>query len=378
MDCLDVERSGIKAYWRGFLDRAIKQKIPLSGALELTRRCNLRCAHCYLGHGASRLVHPGEELGTDRWLSLIDEMTAAGCLTLLLTGGEPLLREDFTSIYRRARENGLLVVVFTNGTLVTEDLLRLFQKFPPVEVEVSLYGASATTFDRVTGMPGSYEQCMRGIKALLSNGIRVNLKTILMTLNHHELVDMENMARELGVGFRFDSAITPCLNGDDSPLELRVTPEEIVAREMEDTSRRERWRKHYEKCKDITLGNRLYGCSAGYTSFYVDASGRIQPCQMTGDLGFDLFDGSFLEGWKKITERIGDLKAEADFACRDCKTINLCGYCPAFFRLETGRADIRSEFLCRIGELRLSYIREKLTEGAKRERKSRADRKTTV
>jgi radical SAM protein with 4Fe4S-binding SPASM domain len=363
MKCKEPEWPRTKEYLEDFTAKTEKLKIPLSGSLELTHRCNLNCVHCYLGPQDSRQAHKGREIGTSRMLSLLDEITEAGCLNLLITGGEPLLREDFTIIYRYAKEKGLLVTVFTNGTIVTDEIIQLFRDLPPVEVEISIYGASAATYERITGIPGSYERCLRGVKSLLQNGTRVNLKTVLMTLNSHELYDMENIAKELDVKFRFDAAISPCLNGNGRPLSLRITPEEAIEKEMADPLKMERWGNFFKKFKDSTLGNDLYGCNAGLTAFHLDPFGRLMPCMMTMDIGSDISQTPFMTGWENIINRIKDRKAGADFACRGCKKINFCGYCPAFFRLENGREDICSEYLCRMGDLRLQYIHEHMSKG---------------
>lgn len=364
MTCPELEQSEDMLFWRGFTDRVKNRRVPLHGSLALTHRCNFNCVHCYLGVKEDRNVHSGTEIGTSRLLSLIDEITEAGCLYLVLTGGEPLLRSDFAVVYQRAREKGLLVTVFSNGTLVSDDLLRLFRKFPPVEVEITLYGASAETCERITGVADAYETCMRGIRALLENGTRVNLKTVLMTLNRHELNAMRDIARNFGVKFRFDAAITPCLNHNRVPLDFRVTAEEAVEHEMEDPAKVRRWVDFYEKNMGVTLGDYLYGCGAGMTAFHVDASGCLHPCLMTDDIGVDLSGSSFSEGWDDIGRRIRARKAGADFACRACRTLNFCGYCPAAFRLETGREDVPSDFLCRMGELRLQNIQKYMSKGA--------------
>jgi radical SAM protein with 4Fe4S-binding SPASM domain len=202
------------------------------------------------------------------------------------------------------------------------------------------------------------------VNSLLQSGIRVNLKTVLMTLNSHELNDMENIAEKFGVKFRFDAAISPCINGDGGPLSLRVSPEEAIEKEMADPLRVERWGRFFDKFKDCILGNDLYGCNAGLTAFHLDPFGRLMPCMMTLDIGCDISETPFTTGWTHITERIKDRKVPLDFACRDCKKINFCGYCPAFFKLENGREDIGSEYLCRMGDLRLQYINQHISKGA--------------
>jgi radical SAM protein with 4Fe4S-binding SPASM domain len=308
----------------------------------------------------------------------LDEITEAGCLNLLITGGEPLLREDFPEIYRHAKEKGLLVTVFSNGTLITGKVIELFRHYPPLEVEISLYGATAGTYEKITGVSGSFEKCMSGIKRLLDSNIKVNLKTILMTMNSHELFAMQHIAEGLGVRFRFDAAISPCITGDKSPLDLRVSPEEAIEKELSDPNRFRLWKKYFEGIRGRVLADNLYGCGAGVTGFHVDPSGSLQPCMMTLDIHHDLSDSGFLEGWNNITLRIKEKKAAAEFACRGCEKINLCGYCPAFFRLENGAEDVRSDYICKIGNLRYQYLTNHFQGGEDHDTEERKNLQTAL
>jgi radical SAM protein with 4Fe4S-binding SPASM domain len=302
-------------------------------------------------------------MGTAKILDIIDQVTDAGCLYLLLTGGEPLLRDDFPLIYRHAKERGLLVTVFSNGTLITEKVLTLFSDLPPHEVEISLYGATAATYERITGVRGFYEKCMSGIKLLADGKIKVNLKTILMTLNSDELFEMENIAKEFGARFRFDAAISPCIGGDKTPLAFRVSPAEAIEMEFSDHDRLRQWENFFEESKKNILLDALYGCGAGVTGFHISASGYLQPCVMTLDIQYDLSEISFLKGWNDMISQLRVKRAPPDFACRGCEKINLCGYCPAFFRLENGTEDVRSEYICEMGNLRYQRIMDHCSKG---------------
>ncbi|MFI5294156.1 MAG: radical SAM protein [Thermodesulfovibrionales bacterium] len=363
MQCHDTKWPDTGEYLEEFIAKAEQLHIPLAGSLELTHRCNLNCVHCYLGQQAKRQVLRDREMSAARIHTLIDEITEAGCLNLLITGGEPLLREDFPEIYRHAKGNGLLVTVFTNGTIIGEKTIELFCDLPPVEVEISVYGATEHVYESITSVHGSYKKCLLGIRGLLENGVRVNLKTILMTINRHEFTDMENMAKELGVRFRFDAAISPRMDGDNSPLGLRVPPEEAIEKEMSGAGKVESWKTFFEKFKDRTLGSGLYGCGAGLTAFHIDPFGHILPCMMALDMRYDISEAGFKEGWDNIMHRIRDKKTAADFACRGCVKINLCGYCPGFFRLENGLEDVPSEYICRMGGLRYEYIHDHAMKG---------------
>lgn len=362
MDCPQTIGTADRDYIVRFNEKVIEKRIPLFGTIDLTRQCNLNCVHCYLGNkddGVDKIFH---EINTEKWLQIVDEITEAGCLHLLITGGEPFLRRDFLRIYQHAIQNGLLVTVFSNGTSVTDSIIETFSDMPPQAVEISLYGATPDTFERITRVKGSYENCMKGINLLLDHGIRVALKTVLMSINLHEISEMENMAQDLGVKFRFDAALFPCLDGDPSPLDFRISPEEAVKAEMSNAERYHRWQSYYLRTRNLQHSSSLYICGAGSASFYIDPSAKMYPCLMTNSPEFDLVQGSFQKGWNNVIPRIHDKNTCID-QCSNCEKIALCGYCPAFFRLEKGDEEICSEYLCEMGKHRLEALCKSQTEG---------------
>lgn len=356
MDCTQTSWLSNKEYLQEFQKRTIQQRIPLSGSLGLTHRCNLRCVHCYLGPLETHLPYP--EMTTEQVVSLLDEATEAGCLSLLITGGEPLLRKDFSVIYRHAKLNGLLVTVFTNGTLISDEIVGLFSDLPPYTVEITLYGATAPTYEKITRVKGSYERCLAGIRQLLVHDVNVRLKTILMTLNRHEFAAMEDMAKANGVNFRFDAAIFPRLDGDKAPLRLRVHPKEAIEKEIRDEDTLREWKEFFKRFEGTPLSNKLYQCGTGRTSFHIDPYGRLQPCLMATSYQYDLLKGDFSTGWREVIPRIREKKVGAASTCKDCEIWMLCGYCPAFFELETGAEDVCSDYLCAMGHYRSQAISE--------------------
>jgi radical SAM protein with 4Fe4S-binding SPASM domain len=363
MQCHEYKWLSAEEYLEEFISKSEKLRVPLSGSFELTHRCNLKCVHCYLGPQSNGKALQNAEMSSDRVHSLLDEITEAGCLYLLITGGDPLLRDDFPELYRHAKMNGLLVTIFTNGTLVTDRIIELFRELPPFATEISIYGATAETYEKITRVPGSHKECLSGIERLIDNNIKLNLKTILMTLNRHELSAMEDIAKNFGVKFRFDAAISPRIDGNNSTLNFRVSPEEAIEKEFSTSEQLESWVKLFKKFKAYTLGDNLYGCGAGLTGFHINPYGYLQPCMMTFDIRYDISQCGFLTGWNHIITWIRDKKAGTNFTCRRCDKINLCGYCPDFFRLENGAADICSEYLCKMGNLRFQYINNHLSKG---------------
>ncbi|MBM4031479.1 MAG: radical SAM protein [Planctomycetes bacterium] len=374
MDCPRRDPLSDADFLRQFNRKATEQRVRLSGSIELTRRCNLRCVHCYLARAGSvarvsdaessapevratqRCSKAGRELSTAEWLSILDQGTEAGCLELLITGGEPLLRPDFATVYRHAKGLGLLVTVFTNGTLVTEELAALFADLPPRQIEITVYGATPDTYEAVTGVPGSFARCMTGLRRLLDARLPVDIKTILMTINRHEFSAMRQVAEGMGVKFRFDAAIFPRFDGDRAPLRLRVPPREAVAWEMANERIVAEWRGFVRRQGAIAPPKTLYQCGAGVTAFHVDASGSLRPCLMVAEPSCSLLDRGFREGWDTVIPRLHERMPKEGFACRACEKRALCGYCPAFFALENGAEDAGSDYLCALGRLRYAAL----------------------
>jgi MoaA/NifB/PqqE/SkfB family radical SAM enzyme len=336
-----------------FRSRAARDRIPLSATLELTRRCNFRCAHCYLGDQACQNESAHQELSSQAIKGSLSEWVESGCLYLTLTGGDPMLRPDFKDIYRHARELGMVVTVFCNGTLVTDEIISLFQELPPRKVEISIYGATPETAAAVTGVPLAYQRAWEGIRKLRAGGIRIGLKTLLLTTNQHEFKAMEQQAEELGVGFRHDAALFPCLNdGSKVPLLFRVTPEEAVTHDLATSDRRQMWREKIERTAAFPEDNQLYSCSAGLTTFHADPFGGLSPCLMAKRYRIPAQTRSFQEVWADELTQIRHRKRSRPGGSFSGKWRGACAHCPAFNQLETGDEEEESEYMKKTTRLR--------------------------
>ena len=333
--------------------------VPMTGGIALTHRCNLKCIHCYAGpdHGVSQKDEPS----TERWVKIIDEIVEAGCLFLLLTGGDPMVRSDFARIYRHAKESGMMVTVFTNGTLINDDILGLFEELPPHVVEISIYGATAETHDSITTIDGSFDRMIDAVEQLLERGIRLRLKSILMKPNLDEFEDIRSLVEEkYGLEFRMDAAIMPRLDGDMMPLELRVDPEVAVEHEMSDTSVLEKWAKVQKQSKQLSPSTKLYTCGAGVIGFHIDSEAHLLPCLLTTDVSFDLTEKSFAEGWRYIVGTMRGKLADKKLECHSCPNSVMCSWCPSYALLENGDANSKPEYLCELGWYRRKVLEENL------------------
>ena len=341
----------------GVKQRIGSRRVPLAGTIELTRRCNNHCRHCYNNLPASDQHALADELRADELIRILDEAAAAGCVWLLLTGGEIFLRPEFREIYSHAKQKGLLVTLFTNGTLITPELADFLATQRPFSIEITLYGATRKTYERVTGNPGSFGQCLRGIGHLRDRGLPLKFKATLSTLNRHETEAMKRFAeKDLGLPFRFDALLNARCDLSTGPLDVRLSPEAVVQLDLADPERAEALRDFARRRPGQGAGDKkgasLYPCGGGAHSFAIDPYGRLRACAISPGEGFDLRSGSFQEGWGRFLARLRERTIDRDTKCLMCTLLELCGMCPANGELECGDPQQPVDFLCRVAHLR--------------------------
>jgi radical SAM protein with 4Fe4S-binding SPASM domain len=331
-------------------------QLPLNATIEVTRRCPLVCAHCYnnlpMGDRKAQL----EELTCAEHCRILDEMAEAGCLWILYTGGEILARKDFLDIYTYARKKGFFITLYTNGTLITPQVADYLSTWRPFALEITLYGRTRETYERLTGIPGSYDRCMRGIELCLDRGLPLKLKTVAITLNKHEVWDMQRFAEELGVEFRFDSMMNPRIDCSQSPLAVRLKPEECVEFDLQDEKVMAEWKIFSDKfigpVHAPEKSDELYHCGGGIDSFAINPYGQMSICVLSQNDLYNLRAGSIRDGWEQFLHRVRQKKITRLTKCVKCELKAMCGMCPANGELENGDPEAPVDFLCRVAHMR--------------------------
>jgi radical SAM protein with 4Fe4S-binding SPASM domain len=335
----------------------VSQRIPLGGTIEVTRRCPHACVHCYNNLPLTDEEARRNELTYEEHCRVLDEITEAGCLWLLYTGGEIFARKDFLDIYAYSKQKGLIVTLFTNGALITPEIADFLVKWRPFAIEITLYGRTKETYERITGIPGSFERCMRGIHLLMDRGLPLELKTVVLTLNKHEVWDMKRFAeQDLGLEFKFDAMINARIDCSLSPLEVRLTPLEVVELDLRDPKRAEEWKKFAERLNGYQNPpehkNKLYQCGAGVISFAIDPYGKLNLCALSSGDKWDLRRGSFHQGWEVFLLEESRKKIKKNTKCWACEIKDMCGMCPANAELENENPEMPVDFLCQVAHLR--------------------------
>jgi radical SAM protein with 4Fe4S-binding SPASM domain len=168
---------------------------PVKTTLVITKQCNLDCRLCY---GNCRQRPPLPELSIDAWRSVIDDLAGNGVIWLYIEGGEPFLKENFVELLAENAPR-MFLMVRTNGTLIDEPLAYRLKQTDVGIILVDLWGATAATHDALTGVVGSYDRSIRGIKNLVAAGIETQMLFILNRRNVGELQAYTQLAASLGV-----------------------------------------------------------------------------------------------------------------------------------------------------------------------------------
>ena len=343
--------------------------------LEITARCNHDCRHCYINLPAGDQEARARELTLPEINAIADQAVALGAMWVLVSGGEPLLREDFPEIFLALKKKGLLVSVFTNATLIRDEHIALFRKYPPRDIEITVYGVTAETYERVTRRPGSFAAFTNGLNRLLENGARVRLKAMAIRSNFQELPAIAAFCRAHTKDyFRFDPQLHLRFDRDEGcNTEIRaerLTPEEIVALERADDERLSALQKGCDKLINegfTHIGcDHLFHCGAGNGSFNVSYDGKFRLCSSlwAPETMYDLRHGTLREAWEQFVLKVRDMRSQRREyleRCRRCTMINLCLWCPAHSWLETGEMDTPVEYFCQVARARAEAIQEKVS-----------------
>lgn len=340
--------------------RIAQLRIPISGGIELTNKCNFRCIHCYEANERDSWQTP---IQTERMLELIDQLESAGVLSVFLTGGEAMLHPDFRLIYEDLRDRGILVSILTNGTTITPNLCKLFVRKAPTMIDISIYGADNQVYQKITGVKDGFSRLKAGLDLLKLHKLPFQLKAILMKENVHQFDAMKRIADEYGVSFSFYGTIRPQNSGAINPVEHRLALEEYVNLELSEPRVKQFLEMKINQSKTRVLSPRQqegkkYLCRIAQNSFFITFDGQLNGCVRSRRTSFDLRNGSFLQGWKELENKLCNAIEDIPSKCATCDNIELCEFCPGEFEIETGSPSKPSDYHCQLAEMRKRKMEE--------------------
>lgn len=322
-------------FWQQIHASAKHRGIPLRVMFELTYRCNFKCRHCYVpesykNHG---------ELGTKEVFSVLEQLKEAGCFYLGFTGGEPFLRKDIFEILWHAKKCGFEIIIYTNGSLIDDNIAMELGRLRPNKVDITIPGMSKEAFEGVTGITGSRDKVFNAIDLLHKNRVELGFKTCLLKENENEIEEIEKFSASLGALHRLDNMLLPRLDGDRDPYlyrgRLRL-PE--AAREYEDPVPQEEI--YPEASKGQPKGaEELFKCGVGRSQVAITPLGELKMCLMidyprykilNSDEGTVKAEGRGLNSaWERLKDLVTSINPDENYKCNTCELRPYCKWCPA-------------------------------------------------
>src|SRR4030043_39015 len=335
-------------------------------AWEITRSCNLFCAHC---RSSSTSGTYEDELSIEECRRLIDQITEVGKPVVILSGGEPLLRSDLFQIAGYAVEKGLRVAMGTNGSLITEDVSVRLKAVPISRVAVSLDFPAADLQDKFRGQAGAFQAAVSGIARLRQAGIDVQINSTITKLNVQYLNELLALALKSGAVAFHPFMLVPTGRGkgletvEMSPQEYEQTLNWVYDKQKElgnsmffkptdapHYQRVMRQRSRADNLQVASLGKKpeteagneamssiTRGCLAGTSFCFISHRGSVQGCGYLDVEAGNIRDNSFGQIWTNATlfRKLRDLSSIKG-KCGICEYKMVCGGCRARAYESTG------------------------------------------
>lgn len=331
-------------------------KAPRIIAWEITRSCNLACAHCRAS--AQFEPYPGE-LTLDEVKATIDDICMITNPILILTGGEPLMRKDIWEIIDYAHEKGASPVVGTNGMLIDREVAQKLHDHGIPRISVSIDFPDAASHDAFRGEQGAFEKTVQGIKYAKEAGVGVQINTTVTKLNYQKLEEMHELALSLNVDAFHLFLLVPTGRGEDL-RDVELTSEEYEsaltwAHERQKTSplhfkptdAPQYYRIVHQKAvesgskisaEDYGLDAMTRGCLGGITFVFISHTGDVQPCgyfnMQLGNVKEKPFSNIFLHS--PVFNDLRNFSTQLTGKCGLCEYKAVCGGCRARALAETG------------------------------------------
>ena len=341
-------------------------RIPLDGMLDLTYRCNNHCLHCWLWESSDDSILR-KELTFAEIRHVVDQARQLGCQAWKISGGEPMLREDFSEIFDYITHKATHYSLNTNGTLITPQIARLLTR--KGRKMVAIYGATAQVHDQVTRNPGSFEAVMRGLSYLQEAGAQFEIQVIPMRANIHQYEQMLALAQGLSPQVRIGSSwlflsasrsetTNRVIRNQRLTVQdvVRIDPPDPLSSIVLDRTKGGIAPAETPCAAAKTFDDRLFAaCIEKRRDFHIDPYGGMSFCYYVKDpaLRYDLKQGSFREAWEEFIPSLKESVYAEESYYKDCGACELredCHWCPVYAYLEHGRYSAKVEYLCEIAK----------------------------
>ncbi len=349
-----------------FAAYAARQHVPLGGTFELTPRCSLNCKMCYVRLDKPQMNQIGRELTANEWIRIAHEALEAGTLNLLITGGEPLIREDFAEIYTALSGMGFIIKLNTNATLITPEIVKLFSRYPPTATCVTLYGASPDTYEKICGDANGFDKTIRGLELISKIPTELEVRTTFIRDNMNELDEIRTIANRYTNRYGINTDVFKPIRGAVSDVETcRMTPGQITdivnsnfryyndLNHVDEIDIFQNTIEENTSKKDFgfKLPPTVLNCLASKATYWITWDGKMLPCGCFSSPYTLPLEEGFLPAWKRLPDLLEIIPRPSE--CLKCEVADgICPNCPAKLQAETGRFDGISQYICSIAKER--------------------------
>jgi len=338
-----------------------------SASIEVTANCNLKCVHCYGKFGTQRF----DELTLDEMRDIAGQLKKLQVLEVILTGGEPLSREDFFDIVEIFAKERFGILLMTNGTLIDERAADKIASSGIQTVGVSLDGVRPDSHDLFRGVRGAFKKTMRAIELLGERGVRLRFYTVLNRLNLGELKELLALYRKYGATYTVSRTLLQGRARENRSLMLsskeytRAYERFLVAEESvfhgvesraDEAGREELAQKPLEE---------RHRCYAAVHHLNIRPDGTVTPCASLGSRKFTM--GNVREEliediWRDprgLAGEIRTLRVSDIEKCASCQLLEHCGSgCMASAYSERGNIRAPDQASCARMEAYKNFFRK--------------------
>ena len=338
--------------------KASRTKTPISGTFELSPLCNMDCKMCYIKMSKEKQESIARLRTKEEWIELAQKAKEKGMLFLLLTGGEPFLVKDFKELYIELHKMGFCISINSNGTMIDEDVIEWLKHYPPMRINMTLYGASNETYGRLCNNPKGFTQVTKAISLLKENNIQVKLNCSVTPYNKDDLKQMMDFAEEHDLVIQATSYMFPPLRKDKTKIgqNNRFNAEDAAlygAYISAYSNGFDRFKEYIESGQlalydadddcGVVEGDHMR-CRAGIASFWMTWEGKMLPCGMIPDKGKDPWEVGFDKAWENAKNIVSEITLPVK--CAGCGKKDECKACAAMVYTETGTYDKVPQYRC--------------------------------
>lgn len=332
---------------------------PVSANFELTPVCNFNCDMCYVRTSYDKVKSLGGLTSVDSWLKIAEELKSLGCVFVLLTGGEPLTFPGFSLLYSRLSEMGFIITINTNATLIDDEIINIFKKYPPRRVNITLYGFSVESYKSLCHNSDGYNKAIAGLKLLKDNNIDIKLNLDVTKKINPEVNQILEFADKNNLPIAVNSYMFPFCRfhcyGERTPKEERVN--ELTASEywieFEKRLHKENFINSMKaklesvKDKEVQQKDCVMDCRGGQSSLWITWDFNMAPCALMDSPHINLNEHSVSQAWEMTKESVKTLQPIE--VCKGCKIKSFCPSCYASVKAEL-QACGNTDYVCKLSQ----------------------------